>query len=514
MIDLADTPDKTIVDRRKTGHNQELRKTLRKTREKLALDGHPDRDFHRDLLGLHASAMLSSITAVPLLVLLTAIAALFIGFGPAIIIWGIVANLLYVGIGLLAKRYLNTETDVDPRPWRLAFLIAHAIAGASWAFFALISCTACGGETALFFKTAVFLMAIAATATICYTIRFAILAAFTGPVLVFVFVYASLQPINIMAVTIIVSALLFFWFVAERLLRASIVSIAYRTENAALIAELETAKSISDEARRRAEDANLAKSRFLASMSHELRTPLNAILGFSEAIKGEMLGPIGHDSYREYVGDIHQSGQHLLHLINEILDLSRIEAGKYELREEALRLVNIAEDCLGLMRLKAGQKSITIKPSFQDGLPRILADERAVRQIVLNMLSNAIKFTPSGGLVELKIGWTATGGQYVIVKDNGPGIAAEEIPVVLSAFGQGSVAIKSAEQGTGLGLPIVQALLAMHGGAFNLKSKLREGTEAVALFPAERVMEPLPAQPVTQKPARQRGRRGRTVANA
>ena len=133
---------------------------------------------------------------------------------------------------------------------------------------------------------------------------------------------------------------------------------------------------------------------------------------------------------------------------------------------------------------------------FESELPRLFADERAVRQITLNLLSNAIKFTPTGGEVRVRVGWTVGGGQYVSVKDNGPGIPPDEIPVVLSAFGQGSIAIKSAEQGTGLGLPIVQGLVAMHGGAFDLQSKLREGTEAIAVFPPTRVMEELPAVPM------------------
>ena len=129
-----------------------------------------------------------------------------------------------------------------------------------------------------------------------------------------------------------------------------------------------------------------------------------------------------------------------------------------------------------------------------------------MRQITLNLLSNAVKFTPTGGEIRVRVGWTAGGGQYISVRDNGPGIPADEIPVVLSAFGQGSIAIKSAEQGTGLGLPIVQGLLAMHGGEFELHSKLREGTEAIAIFPPSRVMEALPALPTA---ARQRGARAR-----
>jgi two-component system cell cycle sensor histidine kinase PleC len=149
-----------------------------------------------------------------------------------------------------------------------------------------------------------------------------------------------------------------------------------------------------------------------------------------------------------------------------------------------------------MMELRARNKDIRIIQDFEASLPRLFADERALRQVILNLLSNAIKFTSTGGEVRVRVGWTAGGGQYVSVRDNGPGIPPEEIPIVLSAFGQGSIAIKSAEQGTGLGLPIVQGLVAMHGGEFQLVSKLREGTEAIAIFPLSRVMEELPALPM------------------
>lgn len=251
---------------------------------------------------------------------------------------------------------------------------------------------------------------------------------------------------------------------------------------------------MSDEARRRAEEANLAKSRFLASMSHELRTPLNAILGFSEVMSAEVMGPLNNPTYKEYTDDIHRSGQHLLNLINEILDLSRIEAGKYDLSEEAISLLDVAEDCIGMVQLRARGKNISISQQFEGSLPSVWADEKSLRQVILNLLSNAVKFTPQGGEVVVKVGWTLSGGQYVSIKDNGPGIPEEEIPIVLSAFGQGSIAIKSAEQGTGLGLPIVQAILAKHDGQFILKSKLREGTEVIAILPAKRVLQTLPAE--------------------
>jgi two-component system cell cycle sensor histidine kinase PleC len=296
------------------------------------------------------------------------------------------------------------------------------------------------------------------------------------------------------------AAQFFFLLLASRLNSATLNMLEFRAEKDLLIAELGTAKAISDEARRRAEEANLAKSRFLATMSHELRTPLNAILGFSEIIKNEILGPVGNANYKDYVGDIHSSGQHLLNLINEILDLSRIEAGRYELNEEAVDLAGIVSECRHMMEMRARAKNLTINEQYTHRLPRLWADERAVRQIALNLLSNAIKFTPAGGEINLNVGRSPEGGQYLAVSDNGPGIPEEEIPIVLSAFGQGSIAIKSAERGAGLGLSIVQALMQTHDGKFALKSKLREGTEVIVSFPQSRVMEPLP--PLSAEPMR------------
>ena len=230
-------------------------------------------------------------------------------------------------------------------------------------------------------------------------------------------------------------------------------------------------------------------------MSHELRTPLNAILGFSEIMRSEILGPHANPTYKEYANDIHQSGQHLLNLISEILDISRIEAGRYELREAPVNLPEAVEDCHRLIRLRAENKGLKIVENFEPNLPQLWADERAVRQICLNLLSNAIKFTPTGGTVTLKVGRTATGGQFLSVKDTGPGIPENEIPRVLSSFGQGSLAHQTAEGGTGLGLPITKGLTELHDGTFELKSKLRYGTEVVITFPKKRVMEPLPRVP-------------------
>jgi two-component system cell cycle sensor histidine kinase PleC len=228
-------------------------------------------------------------------------------------------------------------------------------------------------------------------------------------------------------------------------------------------------------------------------MSHELRTPLNAILGFAEIIKDETFGPVGNEKYKSYVGDIHSSGSHLLALINEVLDLSRIEAGKHELQEEAIDLVDVVEECIHMLEVRANGRGLKLRTAFTENMPRLWADERAIRQVVLNLLSNAIKFTPQGAEIRVKVGWTQSGGQYLAVRDNGPGIPEDEIAVVLSTFGRGSQAIKNADQGSGLGLPIVKNLVELHGGAFRLTSKVREGTEATAMFPPSRVMTAMAA---------------------
>ncbi|MEO0618738.1 MAG: ATP-binding protein, partial [Pseudomonadota bacterium] len=216
----------------------------------------------------------------------------------------------------------------------------------------------------------------------------------------------------------------------------------------------------------------------------------NAILGFSEVMKSELIGPLQNETYKGYVGNIHASGKHLLHLINEILDLSRIEAGKHELTEEAVSLEDIARECQILLRLRADAKKLQLIERYTPDLPDVFVDERAIRQVTLNLLSNAIKFTPSGGTVTLEIGRHRNGDQYVRVSDTGPGIPAEEIPKVLEAFGQGSLAHENADGGTGLGLPIVRGLIELHGGVFTLQSELRVGTIAHATIPRARVLIP------------------------
>jgi two-component system, cell cycle sensor histidine kinase PleC len=377
--------------------------------------------------------------------------------------------------------------EVSARAWRLRFITLDLFYGLAWMFILIHPIGI--DETSSTFMLFVMLLVVAVSSMLASSLPTAVFAA-TFPVTTAIALDFILQGtlrhyiLALMALT----AQGYFAALTYRLYSSTLATLEARAEKDALIGELEQAKAISDEARRRAEAANIAKSRFLAQMSHELRTPLNAILGFSEVMKTEVFGQHTVSAYKEYSADIHNSGVHLLGLINEILDLSRIEAGRYELNEESVSLVAIVEDCHHLLKLRASNRGITIHEVFEPAMPKLWADERAIRQICLNLLSNAIKFTPQGGEIWLKVGWTASGGQYISVKDTGAGIPEEEIPVALASFGQGSNSIKSAEQGAGLGLPIAKSLVDLHGGTFTLKSKLRIGTEVVVTFPPERVV--------------------------
>lgn len=501
----SNTADTFIVDRRKPHRNTDAARALRRVQNQLTQQ-QGSVAFDRELLKQHARAMAGSLNAIPLLVLLIAAAGLFAGVGDRVLLWALITVACHAGVALVARRTNRVDADrLDASRMRRMFLAAHFGSGLGWTYLATLDCGDCQLEQFSVIKGLGLLLAIAATALVTSSLRGALAATFVLPVAVYTSFGADIwQPVDMLMAALLIGALPFFSHVAGLINRSSLMQLSFRSERDALVEELDAAQAASDEARHRAEEANLAKSRFLASMSHELRTPLNAILGFSEVMGKEVFGPIENPTYREYANDIHASGQHLLELINEILDLSRIEAGRYQLIEEPVNVAAVVEDCCRLMELRAGTKDIRLVQHFETALPCLLADERAIRQITLNLLSNALKFTPAGGEILVRAGWTAGGGQYVSVKDNGAGIPADEIPIVLTAFGQGSIAVKSTEQGTGLGLSIVQGLLAMHGGEFELHSRLREGTEAIAIFPATRVMEALPALPARTRANRQR----------
>ena len=236
-----------------------------------------------------------------------------------------------------------------------------------------------------------------------------------------------------------------------------------------------------------AEFANRTKTEFLANMSHELRTPLNAIIGFAEVIKDEMFGPIGLVKYADYAKDIYNSGRHLLDLINDILDLSKLESGKLELREEDVNLGATVEECLTLVRNRAATAGVKLVTTVEPGLPMLRCDERALKQVLLNFLSNAIKFTPAGGKVTTAVCRVAD-GIALSVADTGIGMKQDDIKIALEAFGQIDSKVARQHQGTGLGLPISKSLIELHDGRLVVESAPNEGTTMTAIFPAARAV--------------------------
>lgn len=244
--------------------------------------------------------------------------------------------------------------------------------------------------------------------------------------------------------------------------------------------DAETALSLAKE---QAELANRAKSEFIANMSHELRTPLNAVIGFSEIIASQSMGPVGTEVYGEYATDIRDAGQHLLDLINDILDLSKVESGTDELHEETMDVAELADSVTRLLAERAQRNGIIVTTTIADYLPHLLADKRKLKQILSNMLSNAVKFTESGGRVDLKI-WCDDARDFVFqVSDTGIGIAPQDIGVAMAQFGQVDSRLSRQHEGTGLGLPLTKALVERHGGTFALHSELGVGTTATATLP-------------------------------
>ena len=237
-----------------------------------------------------------------------------------------------------------------------------------------------------------------------------------------------------------------------------------------------------------AEAANRAKSEFLANMSHELRTPLNAIIGYSEVIKIAMFGPIS-ERYRGAGSDIFDSGTHLLNLINEILDLSKLEARQFELREENVDLAAVIDACLHLIEPQAEKTKVRLSKAYDPYLPLIRADDRRIRQILINLLSNAVKFTPEEGAVHVSA-FLKDGGVTIAVNDTGIGMAPDQIPKALEPFRQIDSRVSRKHEGTGLGLPLAKHLVELHGGALIIESKVNFGTTVKVVLPPERSVVP------------------------
>ena len=242
-------------------------------------------------------------------------------------------------------------------------------------------------------------------------------------------------------------------------------------------------------ARLRAEAANRAKSEFLANMSHELRTPLNAIIGFADAMKTEVFGPLGSRRYRSYIDDIHYSGHHLLNIINDILDLSKAEAGKIFLDETDFLLPKVVDRAVRMLRERAIRQGAKISSDLPALGPWLHGDERLVSQVVINLLSNAVKFTDKGGRVTLSLCDGPDGRQGLRIEDTGIGIAEKDLPAIRQPFIQVANTFSRKHGGTGLGLPLTDQIMQLHGGSLDIESELGAGTAVTVWFPAERILD-------------------------
>ncbi len=446
--------------------------------------------WERDLLTLFVRNQLRVALALPILAVLFALTNLsWITWTGAAAWLAIILCVQAVQI-YLCRRYDQSDKQHAPMPEWIGILAASEFLYASCWSLPLFVFWQTGNDLQHIYLIAT-LMAVVAIRMMIASNFMPIVVAGTGFITFNILVRCMLEgeslyiALGIMAVIVE----LFFIQLARRLQCTARDMLIFKNQKEELINELKSAKDQADVARQRAEEASEAKSRFLATMSHELRTPLNAIMGFSEILSHEMMGPHAVAAYKDYSSDIHHSGHYLLNLINDILDLSRIEAGRLELEDKPVSLADEAFDCLKLVDFKAREKNHQISVRFPGDFPKVSGDPRALRQIWLNLISNAIKFTPENGRIELSLERKSNGAAVMSLTDNGPGIPPEEIKIAMSAFSRGSDATHKAIDGAGLGLSIVHGLVKLHGGELSITRGFGQGTKVSIVFPPKRVLD-------------------------
>lgn len=481
--------------------NTKLVSSVKEARDRLGQKQGAER-FQYELLLMFARNELTASLSIPLFAVILAVSTSLWAPMSHIVTW-LGAIFITKGIILILCRRFTAlpRKDLNVTLWRQRLTLAEIFYGMAWAGIAIIA-SQTTDQAAHIFIFASFIAVISIRMMFASTVMPLVISGTVPMTIALVAHFLSLQtPFYWAMAAMAIGIHAYLIFLMSGLNSTVHAMLEYRAEKDILIGKLEEAKAFSDDARKRAEEANLAKSRFLATMSHELRTPLNAILGFSEVMKSEVFGPHSNPTYKEYAEDIHTSGDHLLNLINEILDLSRIEAERYELHEQSVSLMDIADDCQHLISMRARNKGIEIQLIEEDNLKPIWVDERAIRQVCLNLLSNAVKFTPANGKITMSVGITSEEGQFLSVTDTGPGIPEDEIEKVLKPFGQGSLAHQTAEGGTGLGLAICQKLITIHDGQFTLTSELRQGTTVRFEIPKKRVIAGMDPFPETFNPS-------------
>jgi two-component system cell cycle sensor histidine kinase PleC len=474
----------------------------------MAWDGNEPEPWQRDLLDLFVRNQLRAAMVLPLLAAI--LASVCMRWTPPLHVaaWFIATIAGHTLQHQLCRSHaLAGETGQSSREWISRFTAAELFLAACWSL-PLISFWQTGNQLHNLFVITI-LMTVAAARIIIASNFVPIILAGTGFMTIAIIVRCVLGGeafyLEIAAVALVVEILLLQ--LARRLQDNARDMLNFKRQREQLIERLELARTLAEEQRRKAEEASRAKSKFLATMSHELRTPLNAIMGYSEILSLELMGPHAVPAYKGYAHDIRYSGRYLLGLINDILDLSRIEAGRQELNEELLSLAEAGEDSLKLVTAHATAKKLELVTEFDASLPKVLADRRQVGQMWINLLSNAVKFTPEGGKITLVTARTAEGGLSLAVSDTGPGIPAHEVSGLRGAFVRGSYASRRAIDGAGLGLSIVSGLARLHGGELSIESTVGEGTTVTVSFPADRVMGELRSEIAATRLSASRGQR-------
>jgi two-component system, cell cycle sensor histidine kinase PleC len=414
--------------------------------------------------------------------------------GPSrLVAWFALLTLSVIPLGLVSRRFhRDRPTATEERVWVVRATLAYLLFASAWASMVvflwvpdseiaqmiivmLLACTVAGNGALVGASRPLAIVVFAIYGSAC------VIAPLRGGGLIF----------NGIA------ALAFFFdlylaYMSSQIYATARDMLRLRNDKSDLIVELAKAKTDSDIARDRAESASRAKSEFLANMSHELRTPLNAILGFSELITSRVFETTV-EKHHEYAALINTSGHHLLTLINDVLDLARIEAGGIALYDSEMDLPHMIEEAMSMVAPRATANGCTMHAEFMRDMPQLVADERSIKQILLNLLSNAVKFTPEGGEITAFARMEGSGGLSFGVQDTGIGISEEDQARVFQKFGQGRHDVAIMDKGTGLGLPIAKGLVEAHGGHMTLESRTGEGTTVTVYFPPSRsrIAEPL-----------------------
>jgi two-component system cell cycle sensor histidine kinase PleC len=446
--------------------------------------------WQRELLVLFLRNQLRVAPAMPMLTFLLAVTCLEWTTITMSVGWCIAALCCQAIQWYMCHSYFFRErTDEEQHDWIGMMSASELLMGVCWVLPLFLFWKSAGNMQQVYLIASV--MAVIAVRLLVVNSFMPVLIAGTGVMTVGVALRCVWEsdPIYLALGGMIIALEAFFLLVARNLQETARDMLIFKAQKDSLISDLQRAKQNAEAERNKAEDANKAKSAFLATMSHELRTPLNAIMGFSEILKREMFGPLTVEAYKNYADDIHHSGHYLLTLINDILDLSRIEAGRRDLQEEPISVLVAVEEANHLLLMKAAEKRLDVRVEVSESLPKLMADRRGLNQIMINLLSNAIKFTPNRGWIEIKARRADNGGLAIIVRDSGPGIPTHEIDAALGAFSRGSFATKKAIDGAGLGLPIVKGLMEVHGGTIEIRSSEGSGTEVIVTFPAGRVLD-------------------------